>query len=82
MCMDLIIPIGLIIKIPTDTATGTIRLIQGVIPGAMAGTDTFDKVGPCLSMEKTHYKNERLLTQQPQHSQPQEKPEGRGEHKK
>jgi len=64
-----------------DTPTGIIRLIQGVIPGAMATIDTFDKVGPCLSKEKTHHKNERLLTQLPQRSQPQEKPEG-GEHKK
>jgi len=64
-----------------DTATGIIRLIQGVIPGAMAATNTFDKVGSCLSMQKTHHKNERLLTQLPQHSQPQEKPEGGG-HKK
>ena len=65
-----------------DTATGIIRLLQAVIPGAMAGTNTFDKVGGCLSMEKTHHKNERLLTQLPQRSQPQEKPEGGGEHKK
>ena len=46
MRMNLIIPIGIIMLIPTDTATGIIRLIQGVIPGAMADTDTFDKVWP------------------------------------
>jgi len=40
-----------------DTATGIIRLIQGVIPGAMARTNTFDKVGSCLSMLKTHHRN-------------------------
>jgi len=27
----------------------------------MATIDTFDKVGSCLSKEKTHHKNERLL---------------------
>jgi len=48
----------------------------------MATIDTFDKVGSCLSKEKTHHKNDRLLTQLPQRSQPQEKPEGGGEHKK
>ena len=42
----------------------------------MAIIDTFDKVGSCLSKEKTHHKNDRLLTQLPQRSQPQEKPEG------
>ena len=63
MRMDLIIPRGIIMSISMDTAPGIIRLIQGVIPGAMAGTTTFDKEGSCLSMEKTHHKNEGLLIQ-------------------
>jgi len=44
-----------------DTATDIIRLLQVVIPGAMATIDTFDKAGSCLSMEETHHKNDRLL---------------------
>jgi len=37
---------GIIMQIPLDTATGIMRLLQGVIPGAMAIIKTFDKVLP------------------------------------